>query len=87
MNLRQVAAEYGLSFWTARTWVLNGHLPRVSLPSKTGGTLRRVLVDRLDVEALIERSKEPRSGLGPKASAGRELKRGRQMAVLSKHLA
>ena len=58
LSLPQLANELGVSFWTARTWVLNGDIPRVVLPGTNGRTLRRILVDRRDVDQFIEQSKE-----------------------------
>jgi excisionase family DNA binding protein len=53
------AAKYlGLSYWTLRELIWSGAVPLVQLPSKNGGRLRRILVDKGDLDKLIERSKE-----------------------------
>ena len=41
----------GVSSWTIRSWIASGRLRQVDLK------LRRVLVDRADLDALIERGK------------------------------
>jgi len=52
------AAQYlGLSAWTIRDLLGNGTLRRVRVPLPNGGELRRVLLDRQDLDALIERWK------------------------------
>ena len=58
-------ADYlGCSYWTARDWVLAGVVPVVALPplrpregERARTTLRRVLVDREDLDAFIEARK------------------------------
>lgn len=64
LNLRQAAAYLGLSFWTVRDYVLAGELPTVQLPAlrpregdRPRQALRRVLVDREDLDAFIARCK------------------------------
>ena len=61
LNMRQVAAYRGCSFWTARDYILQGLIPVVDLPplrpregERPRKTLRRVLVDRADLDAFIE---------------------------------
>jgi hypothetical protein len=68
LNLRQAAAYLGCSFWTARDYVLQGLIPVVEMPplrprpgDRARKTLRRVLVDRADLDAFIEARKR-RSG-------------------------
>jgi hypothetical protein len=71
MNLHDAARYIGLSYWTLRDYVADGLIPRVSLPCsrsrKKGGAIvrlagdteaRRILVDRADLDSLIERSKQ-----------------------------
>lgn len=61
----QQAAEYlGVSYWSVRDYVLAGHLPTVNLPplrqregDRPKATLRRVLLDREDLDAFITRHK------------------------------
>lgn len=63
LDLAGAAAYLGISTWTIREWAAAGVLHRVKLPgghhNHTTGVLQRVLFDRLDLDRLIERSKEP----------------------------
>lgn len=48
------AAEYlNLSVWTIRDLIASGTLSRVRVPLPHGGELRRVLLDRDDLDQLI----------------------------------
>ncbi len=58
MGANEAAKYLGLSYWTLRELIWSGAIPLVQLPNKTGGRLRRILVDRADLDRLIERSKE-----------------------------
>ncbi len=60
LNVRQAATYLGLSAWTIRDLIASGYLARIMLPSSRnhGEPTRRVLVDRLDLDALIERFRE-----------------------------
>ena len=62
--MRQAAEYLGCSFWTARDYILQGLIPVVDLPplrpregDRQRKTLRRVLVDRADLDAFIESRK------------------------------
>ena len=64
LNMRQAAAYLGCSFWTARDYILQGLIPVVDLPplrarpgDRQRKTLRRVLVDRADLDAFIQSRK------------------------------
>ena len=64
LNMRQAAAYLGCSFWTARDYVLQGLIPVVDMPplraregDRQRQTLRRVLIDRVDLDAFIESRK------------------------------
>lgn len=64
LNMRQAAAYLGCSFWTARDYVLQGLIPVVDLPplraregDRQRRTLRRVLIDRSDLDMFIESRK------------------------------
>ncbi len=64
LNMRQAAEYLGCSFWTARDYILQGLIPVVELPplrpregARQRKTLRRVLVDRADLDAFIEAHK------------------------------
>ena len=71
MNLHDAANYLGISYWTLRDYIADGLIPRVNLPCsrrrKKGGAVvrragdieaRRIYVDRTDLDALIERSKQ-----------------------------
>lgn len=69
LNMRQAAAYLGCSFWTARDYILQGLIPVVDMPplrpregDRARKTLRRVLVDRADLDAFIE-SRKRRDGM------------------------
>ena len=60
LSMRQAAAYLGCSFWTARDYVLQGLIPSVDMPplaprpgSRRRKTLRRVLIDRADLDAFV----------------------------------
>jgi hypothetical protein len=57
LGLAQAAAYLSLSVWTIRDYLAVGVLSRVELPSATQGTTRRVLLDRADLDQLVELSK------------------------------
>ena len=64
LNMRQAAAYFGCSFWTTRDYVLQGSIPVVDMPplrAREGDRqrvgLRRVLIDRADLDAFIESRK------------------------------
>jgi hypothetical protein len=64
LNLRQMADYLGCSYWSARDWVLAGWVPVVELPplrpregERPRTTLRRVLVDREDLDRFIDQRK------------------------------
>lgn len=68
LNMRQAADYLGCSFWTARDYSLQGLIPVVHMPplraregDRQRKTLRRVLVDRDDLDAFIE-SRKRRGG-------------------------
>ena len=60
LSMRQAAVYLGFSFWTVRDYVIQGLIPSVDMPPlapRPGGrrrkTLRRVLIDRADLDAFI----------------------------------
>lgn len=56
-NLERAAKYLGLSKWTLRQLVYAGMLPVVTLPSPRSGTgqkLRRILIAKVDLDALIQ---------------------------------
>jgi excisionase family DNA binding protein len=61
LDLKAAATYLGLSYWTVRDLVIAGRLPSVKIPcprSGDGRSIRRILVDRHDLDAFIEQSKE-----------------------------
>src|SRR5690348_1142441 len=58
----KAAGEYlGVSYWTMRDLVLAGAVPTVKIPcsrARDGRAIRRILIDRLDLDEFIERNKE-----------------------------
>jgi len=61
LDLKAAATYLGLSYWTVRDLVLAGRLPTVKIPrprSGDGRSIRRILVDRQDLDAFIEHNKE-----------------------------
>jgi len=64
LNLRAAALYCGVSYWTMRDLVLAAHVPTVTMPplraragARPKATLRRTLVDRVDLDAFIEARK------------------------------
>ena len=64
LNRRQMAEYLGCSYWSARDWVLAGLVPVVELPplrpregERPRLRLRRVLVDRIDLDRFVEERK------------------------------
>ena len=60
LSMREAAAYLGCSFWTARDYVIQGLIPSVDMPplaprpgSRRRKTLRRVLIDRADLDAFV----------------------------------
>jgi excisionase family DNA binding protein len=58
MGANEAAKYLGLSYWTLRELIWSGAIPRVQLRNKSGEPLRRIVVDKSDLDRLIERSKE-----------------------------
>lgn len=71
LDLYQAATYTGLSYWTLRDWITDGILPTVKLPCGRqrirGGVVarkagdvsaRKILIDRQDLDRLIEQCKE-----------------------------
>ena len=56
------AAEYtATSYWTMRDLVIAGRIPHVRLPaprSRDGRSLRRILIDRADLDRFLDSCKE-----------------------------
>jgi hypothetical protein len=58
LDLEGAAAYLSVSEWTIRDLEAAGVLSRVRVPLPNGGELRKVLFDRVDLDALIERWKD-----------------------------
>jgi hypothetical protein len=61
IGLRAAARYLGVSYWTMRDLAMGGAIPIVRIPcssAKDGRTIRRVLIDRRDLDAFIEQNKE-----------------------------
>jgi hypothetical protein len=57
LDLNAAAYYLGLSYWTMRDLVQSGQVPTVRLPSpraRDGRAIRRTLVDREDLDRLVE---------------------------------
>ena len=69
LDVRQAAAYLNVSPWTLREFINDGSIPTVRLPRphtvrmrKRGAisdTVRRLLIDRADLDTLVERWNEP----------------------------
>ena len=76
LNLRQAAVYLGLSSWTLRDYVLAGLIPVVEFPplrpregERQRSTLRRVLVDREDLDRFLESRKSGARDMESRAPA------------------
>jgi len=61
LSLAGAASYLALSWWTTRELVMSGTIPAVRLPApraRDGRLLRRILVDRADLDALIVKWKD-----------------------------
>jgi hypothetical protein len=61
LDLKSAGAYLGVSYWTMRDLVFGGVIPSVKIPcprARDGRTIRRVLVDRCDLDTFIENNKE-----------------------------
>lgn len=64
LTIRDAAAYCSVSFWTMRDWIAAGLIPTIQLPplrpregAKPTTQLRRVLIDRHDLDVFIEARK------------------------------
>jgi hypothetical protein len=55
LGVRDLAAYLGVSRSQARKLLVYGLIPRVEIPSEDGGTIRRLLCARSDVDTFIAR--------------------------------
>lgn len=61
LSLEDAKIYLGLSYWTVRDYVDSGQLPTVKLPSaraNDGRVIKRVLIDRRDLDQFVEKHKE-----------------------------
>lgn len=59
LGVRDAAAYAGVSTWVVRAWIEAGHLRRVRYPAAGGQELRRLLIARDDLDALIDAARRP----------------------------
>jgi excisionase family DNA binding protein len=57
LGVHEAARYLSVSHWAVRDVVRDGTLKAVRLPPGSGRDLRRLLLDRRDLDAVIERSK------------------------------
>jgi excisionase family DNA binding protein len=57
LDLAGAAAYLGLSGRTIRELIASGALRRVRIPLPTGGTLRKIVLDREDLDRVVDRWK------------------------------
>jgi excisionase family DNA binding protein len=57
LSLQDAATYLGLSYWTVRDLIDAGTLKPVRLALGTGRDLRRILLDRRDLDRLVDASK------------------------------
>ena len=65
LDLDAAAAYSGIAYWSLRRLVASGLLPvcRLPCPGATDGrAMRRILIDRADLDGLIDKSKERLAG-------------------------
>jgi excisionase family DNA binding protein len=61
LNLDQAAEYLGISYWSVRDMVQSGMLASVRFPApraRDGRTIRRTLIDRQDLDQLVDQWKE-----------------------------
>ncbi len=58
LSANEATKYLGISYWTLRNLVWSGALPMVRLPNKSGGLCRKILIDKRDLDDLIDKSKE-----------------------------
>jgi hypothetical protein len=61
LDLKSAGAYLGVSYWTMRDLVFGGIIPSVKIPCTRAGdgrAIRRILVDRCDLDTFIENNKE-----------------------------
>ena len=59
LDLDASAAYLAVSPWTVRDLIANGTLVRVRIPLPNGGELRKVLLDKEDLDRLVSIWKDP----------------------------
>ncbi len=66
LSIVDAAAYLGISRSAVRHLVNGGHLARVKLPGigRSQGRLHRFLLDKADLDNIVERSKEPLEKVG-----------------------
>ena len=54
MDMDTAGIYTGTSYWTVRSAVQRGLIPVVEWPGEDGEPIRRVLIDRLDLDAFVD---------------------------------
>jgi hypothetical protein len=57
LGLKAAASYLGVSTWVVRAYLADGRLHRVHLPGPDGGDLDRLLLDRQELDQLVENGK------------------------------
>ncbi len=71
LDLRAAARYIGVSYWTMRDLAMGGKIPIVRFPcprSGDGRVIRRVLIDRKDLDTFIDQNKELNDEYQPAAN-------------------
>jgi hypothetical protein len=61
LDLKAAASYCSISYWTLRDLALGGEIPIVRFPvprARDGRTIRRILIDKADLDVFIDRNKE-----------------------------
>jgi len=58
LDLEGAAQYLGVSSWTIRDMLDAGKIPRVRLPGEDGKEIRKVLIDRNDLDQLVDQWKD-----------------------------
>ena len=58
IDTKTAAALLGISVWTVRRLIDSGALPTVKIPATQGRDVRRILIDRTDIERVVQTWKQ-----------------------------
>ena len=62
IDTRTAAEMLGISVWTVRRLIDAGTLPTVRIPTTQDRDVRRILIDRTDIERLVAKWKQTDGG-------------------------